>query len=63
VLLLCEPRVTYAHELASSGHYDVRVWNTSEGCTRSECSARMRQCGIHELPTIVVDGELLACCR
>lgn len=58
----CEPTVTYVHELAASGPYDVRVWNTAAGCATDECRTLMCRYGIHELPAIVVDAKLLACC-
>ena len=59
----CEPTMTYANELAASGDYELRVWNVAApGCGGDECQTRMQRYGIHELPAIAVDGELLACC-
>lgn len=58
----CEGTVHYARELAADGRHDVRVWRAATADEASEREERMRRYGIHELPAIVVDGELLACC-
>lgn len=59
----CNGAIAYAHELAASARgYDVHVWNVKEDESH-ECSERMEQYGIQELPAIVVDGEPLPCCR
>ncbi len=59
----CEGTAIYASQLACSAHgYEVRVWNVNEGCAKQECRTRMESYGIKELPAIVIDGKLLACC-
>lgn len=59
----CESTVQYGIELASNGLYDLRVWNTSQSDTSTACRTRMSDCGIREVPAIVVDSVPLACCR
>lgn len=54
----CEGAFAYAHELASSHDYEVRVWNVNQ----PDGAARMRDVGVNELPAVAVDGEPLACC-
>ena len=58
----CEPTVTYANELASSGQCELRIWDVTAERESAECRARIQRYGIHELPAIAVDGQLLACC-
>lgn len=58
----CEGTIQYANELAADGGHEVRVWNTATTGEANEREQRMRRYGIHELPAIVIDGELLACC-
>lgn len=51
------------HELACSAQgYELRVWDAHEERDAVEREKRMVLYGIKELPAIVVDGELLACC-
>lgn len=59
----CERTVAHAFELASSGPWDVQLWDASLDGSSPESDARMRRYAIGELPAIVVDGELLACCK
>lgn len=60
----CGGWVAYGNELASSAQgYELRVWDPREGPDAAEREKRMARYGITELPAIVVDGELLACCR
>ena len=60
----CDGWLAYGHELAGSAEgYDVRVWDGREERNAVERQERIARYGITELPAIVVDGELLACCR
>lgn len=59
----CEGWLAYGHELACSAQgYELRVWDAHEERDAVEREKRMALYGIKELPAIVVDGELLACC-
>lgn len=58
----CEGTVRYASELAADGAHELRVWNVKDPSVARDAAARMGHYGIHELPAIVVDGELLVCC-
>jgi len=42
---------------------EVTVWNVKEGCETNECRNRASQYGITRYPSVVVDGELLSCCK
>ncbi len=60
----CEGMAIYASQLACSADGDeVRVWKVNQGCARQEYRTRKQSYGIKELPAIVIDGKLLACCR
>ena len=58
----CAGAVLYARQLAADGRHDVRVWSAATVREASARSERMGRYGIRELPAIVVDGDLLACC-
>ena len=60
----CDGWVAYGHELARSAQgYALRVWDGREEQNAVERKERIARYGITEVPAIVVDGELLACCR
>lgn len=59
----CDGWLAYGHELAGSTQgYELRVWDPREERDAVERERRLALYGIRELPAIVVDGELLACC-
>lgn len=60
----CNGWRAYGHELASSGQrYELRVWDPRDERDAMERDKRLTLYGIKDLPAIVVDGELLTCCK
>lgn len=60
----CGGWLSYGHELASSDQaYELRVWDGADERNAAERAKRIALYGIKDLPAIVIDGELLACCR
>jgi hypothetical protein len=59
----CEGWLAYAHELAASAsRYELRVWDGRSERDALQRRRRIARFGIAELPAIVVDGQVLACC-
>jgi hypothetical protein len=42
---------------------EVRIYDLQEGCGTNECREKVTQYGITAVPSVVVDGVLLDCCR
>lgn len=60
----CGGWLAYAQELASSAQrYALRVWDPRDEREALERDRKLALYGIKELPAIVVDGELLTCCK
>ena len=60
----CDGWPPYGQALAASAQgYELRVWDGRDERDAAEREKRRAFYGIKELPAIVVDGELLACCN
>lgn len=60
----CDGWLAYGQELAGSAQgYELRVWDPREEQNAAERERRLALYGIKGLPAIVVDGEILICCR
>lgn len=59
---VCEPVVQWIKELACE-KCEVTTYNLVEQCDEKICEDKIRQNGIHRLPSVVVNGKLLDCCK
>lgn len=59
---LCDDTVKLVQELACE-HCEVQVHDLREGCDTNECREKASEYGITRVPTVVVDGKLVDCCR
>jgi len=59
---LCEETVSLVKSLGCPS-CEVRVYDLREGCATNECREKVTQYGITAIPSVVVDGVLLECCR
>ncbi len=59
---LCSPVVNMVKELASETTDEVIVYDLVKQCENGHCASRVLQYGVKRLPSVVIDGKLLACC-
>jgi hypothetical protein len=59
---VCEPTVELVQKLACPS-CEVIVYDLNQGCDTNECREKAKQYGIHRIPAVVVDGQLLDCCQ
>ena len=59
---LCEDTVKLVQELACPS-CDVQIYDLSEPCESQECIEKAKIYGINSVPTVVVDGTIVECCR
>ncbi len=59
---LCNPVVDMVKELAHESSNEVTVYDLVKQCEDKECLTKVKEYGIKRLPSVVVDGKLLACC-
>jgi glutaredoxin-related protein len=60
---VCNPIVDMVRELVTEGDNEVTVYNLVQQCETEECLTKVQQYGIKRLPAIVINGELLGCCK
>lgn len=59
---LCDETVKLVNELACPS-CKVKVYNLAEPCDSKECIEKAKEYGINSVPTVVVDGDIVACCQ
>ena len=59
---LCDETVQMVKELACPS-CDVTVYNLSNLCETKECIEKSKAYGINSVPTVVVDGKVVECCK
>ena len=59
---VCEPVVQMVKETACE-NCEITIHNLSTQCESKICVTKMEAYGIKRLPAIVVDGQLLGCCK
>lgn len=59
---VCEPVVDLVKKTACPS-CEVIVYDLNKGCETNECLDKAKQYGIRRLPSIVVNGNLLECCK
>lgn len=59
---ICEETVRLVQATACP-NCEVQLYDLREGCAANECREKVTQYGITAVPSVVVDGVLLDCCR
>ncbi len=59
---LCKPVVNMVKELTQEGFNEVTVYDLVKEYNSGDCLAKVEEYGIKRIPSVVVDGKLLACC-
>jgi len=59
---VCEPVVGWVKEMASSDD-QITIHNLATQCETKICVKKAEEYGVERLPAIVVDGQLLGCCK
>lgn len=59
---VCEPIVELVKKIACSS-CEVTVYDLNAGCITNECRDKAKVYGINRVPSVVVDGKLLECCK
>lgn len=59
---VCEPVVQLVKQTACPS-CEVIVHDLNKGCATNECRDKAKKYGITKLPSVVVDGKLLECCK
>ena len=59
---LCDETVQLVKELACPS-CDVTVYDLSNPCESKACIEKSKAYGINSVPTVVVDGKIVECCR
>jgi len=59
---LCEETVKLVKALSCSS-CEVTVYNIAEPCESKECIDKAKDYGINSVPTVVVDGKIVECCK
>jgi hypothetical protein len=60
--LICEEAV-HLVQSRSCRNCEIQVYDLREGCATNECGAKAARYGITAVPTVVVEGVMLECCR
>lgn len=58
--LVCNPVIDM---IKSCDNCDITVYDLVKQCESKECLSKVQQYNIKRLPAIVVNGELLSCCK
>ena len=59
---VCEPVVALVKETACE-NCEITIHNLAKQCESKICVSKMEKYGVKRLPAVVVDGNLLACCK
>ncbi len=59
---LCDEAVKTVQAVACS-NCEVKVYDLREGCATNECRELAARYGVRQVPTVVVDGQIAACCQ
>ncbi|MBI3909866.1 MAG: glutaredoxin [Armatimonadetes bacterium] len=58
---LCDEAAQLVQSLACP-NCEVIVYDLRAGCATNECRTKAREYGIHRVPAVVIDGQLVDCC-
>lgn len=59
---ICEDTVRLMKSLVCPS-CELKIYDLREGCATNECREKATQYGITAVPSVVVNGSLLNCCR
>jgi len=59
---LCDGTVQLVKELVCPS-CDIIIYDLSNPCDSKECIEKSKAYGINSVPTVVVDGKIVECCR
>ena len=59
---VCEPTVKLVRKTACDS-CEVIVYDLNKGCDTMECREKAETYGVTRLPAVVVNGQLLDCCK
>lgn len=59
---LCDEAVKTVQAVACL-NCEVKVYDLREGCATNECRALAARYGVQQVPSVVVDGKIAACCQ
>ncbi len=59
---LCQETVKLVQDIACPD-CDVTIYDISEPCESRECLEKSKAYGITSVPTVVVDGKIVECCK
>ncbi len=59
---LCNPVVGMVKELALGTSHEVIVYDLVKQCESKDCVSKVSAYGVKRLPSVAIDGRLLACC-
>lgn len=59
---LCDETVSLVKEIACPS-CEVKIYNLAENCESKECIEKAKEYGVNSVPTVVVDGKIVECCK
>ncbi len=59
---LCEETVALLKDMACSS-CEVSVYDLSNPCESKECIEKSKSYGVTSVPTVVIDGKIVECCK
>ena len=59
---LCEDTINLVKQLACDS-CDISIYNLQDPCDSKECIDKAKKYGINSVPTVVVDGKIVECCK
>ncbi|MCF6092798.1 glutaredoxin [Microaerobacter geothermalis] len=59
---LCDETVKLVKELTCD-NCEVQIYDLRQGCATNECLDKAALYGIHRVPAVAVDGNLVECCE
>ena len=59
---VCDDAVNLVKSLVCES-CELVIWDLNKGCATNECRDRAKEYGITRVPSVVVDGKIVDCCR
>lgn len=59
---LCDEAVKTVKAVACP-NCEVKIYDLREGCATNECRDLAARYGVQQVPSVVVDGKIAACCQ
>ena len=59
---LCDETVALVKELACPD-CTITVYDLANPCESKECIEKSKAYGVHSVPTVVIDGKIVECCK